>query len=336
MSTPKIALNGFGRIGRNVFKIAHKKGLEIAFINDLTDAKTLAHLLKYDSVHGKFNGSVDYNDKGLIVDGKLIPIFAIKNPSELPHRDFEIDFVVEGTGVFTDREKMSLHIQGGAKKVILTAPAKGEIDATIVMGVNDEVLKPTDQLISNASCTTNCLAPLAYVLHKEFGIVSGFMNTIHSYTNDQNLLDLPHKDLRRGRAAAVNIVPSSTGAAKAIGLVIPELNGKLDGLAVRVPTPDGSMVDLTCILEREVTKEEVNLAFAKYAAMPQFAGILEYNTDEIVSSDIIGNVHSSVFDSTLTLVVGGKSKLVKVMSWYDNEWAYSTRVVDLIEKIAGM
>lgn len=336
MSTPKIALNGFGRIGRNVFKIALKKGLEIAFINDLTDAKTLAHLLKYDSVHGKFEGTVSHDDKGLIVNGKSIPIFAIKNPNELPHKDFGIDVVVEGTGAFTSREKMNLHIQGGAKKVILTAPAKGEINATIVIGVNDETLKPTDQFISNASCTTNCLAPLAYILHKEFGIQSGFMNTIHSYTNDQNLLDLPHQDLRRGRAAAVNIVPSSTGAAKAIGLVIPELNGKLDGLAVRVPTPDGSMVDLTCILDRDVTKDEVNQAFQKYAAMPQFAGILEYNKDEIVSSDIIGNSHSSVFDSTLTLVVGGKSKLVKVMSWYDNEWAYSTRVVDLIEKLAGM
>ena len=335
-NSPKIALNGFGRIGRNVFKIAHQKGLEITFINDLTDAKTLAHLLKYDSVHGQFKGDISHNDKGLLVDGKLIPVFAIKNPSELPYNDFGIDIVVEGTGVFTDREKMSLHLQGGAKKVILTAPAKGEIDATVVMGVNDQTLKPTDKLISNASCTTNCLAPLAYILNKEFGIESGFMNTIHSYTNDQNLLDLPHKDLRRARAAGVNIVPSSTGAAKAIGQVIPELNGKLDGLAVRVPTPDGSMVDLTCILSREVTKEEINQVFAKYAQMPQFANILQYNEDEIVSSDIIGNSHSSVFDSTLTQVVGGKSKLVKVLSWYDNEWGYSARVVDLIQKIAKM
>ena len=322
-NSPKIALNGFGRIGRNVFKIAHQKGLEIAFINDLTDAKTLAHLLKYDSVHGQFKGDISHNDKGLLVDGKLIPVFAIKNPSELPYNDFGIDIVVEGTGVFTDREKMSLHLQGGAKKVILTAPAKGEIDATVVMGVNDQTLKPTDKLISNASCTTNCLAPLAYILNKEFGIESGFMNTIH-------------KDLRRARAAGVNIVPSSTGAAKAIGQVIPELNGKLDGLAVRVPTPDGSMVDLTCILSREVTKEEINQVFAKYAQMPQFTNILQYNEDEIVSSDIIGNSHSSVFDSTLTQVVGGKSKLVKVLSWYDNEWGYSARVVDLIQKIAKM
>jgi len=332
----KIALNGFGRIGRNVFKIALEKGLEIAFINDLTDAKTLAHLLKYDSVQKHYKADISYNEKGLIVNGKEIPIFAIKNPSELPHKDFEIDVVVEGTGVFTTREKMDLHIQGGAKKVILTAPAKGEIDATIVLGVNDGILKATDKLISNASCTTNCLAPLAYILNKEFGIKSGFMNTIHSYTNDQNLLDLPHSDLRRARAAAINIVPSSTGAAKAIGLVIPELKGKLDGLSVRVPTPDGSMVDLTCELNREVTKDEINQVFEKYSKMPQFADILQYNVDEIVSSDIIGNSHSSIFDSTLTQVVGEKSTLVKVLSWYDNEWGYSNRIVDLIEKIAAM
>ena len=331
-----LAINGFGRIGRNVFKVAFQKGLDIAFINDLTDSQTLAHLLKYDSVQSDFKADISHDDKGIIVNGKHYPVLAIKNPAELPSGDYGVDIMIEGTGIFTDREKMSLHLAAGAKKVILTAPAKGEIDKTIVLGVNDDTLTASDQLISNASCTTNCLAPLAYILDKEFGIKSGFMNTVHSYTNDQNLLDLPHKDLRRARAAALNIVPSSTGAAKALGLVIPNLKGKLDGLSLRVPTPDGSIVDLTCELGVEVTKDQINEAFAKYAKTEQFKGILQYNTELIVSSDIIGNPHSSIFDSTLTQVIGEKSKLVKVFGWYDNEWGYSSRVVDLVEKLRSL
>jgi len=327
------AINGFGRIGRNVLKIAHRRGHKVAFINDLTDSKTLAHLLKYDSVQKRFEAEVSHNDQAIMVDGESIPVTAIKDPSGLPSSGMTI---VEGTGVFTDREKLGLHLQAGAKKVILTAPAKGDVDATVVLGVNDEILTKDSVLISNASCTTNCLAPLAYVLNQEFGIVQGFMNTAHSYTNDQNLLDLPHKDLRRARAAAINIVLSTTGAAKALGLVIPELAGKLDGLALRVPTPVGSIVDLTCQLSREVTVEEINQAFLKYSKLPQFQNILEYCTDEIVSSDIIGNSHSSIFDSTLTQVIGGKSNLVKVLGWYDNEWGYSTRIVDLIERVAAI
>jgi len=327
------AINGFGRIGRNVLKIAHRRGHKVAFINDLTDSKTLAHLLKYDSVQKRFEAEVSHNDQAIMVDGESIPVTAIKDPSGLPSSGMTI---VEGTGVFTDREKLGLHLQAGAKKVILTAPAKGDVDATVVLGVNDEILTKDSVLISNASCTTNCLAPLAYVLNQEFGIVQGFMNTARSYTNDQNLLDLPHKDLRRARAAAINIVPSTTGAAKALGLVIPELAGKLDGLALRVPTPVGSIVDLTCQLSREVTVEEINQAFLKYSKLPQFQNILEYCTDEIVSSDIIGNSHSSIFDSTLTQVIGGKSNLVKVLGWYDNEWGYSTRIVDLIERVAAI
>ncbi len=328
-----LALNGFGRIGRNVFKIAYQKGLEIAFINDLTDSATLAHLLKYDSVQAGLKAEISHDDEGIIVDGKHYPVLAIKNPAELPSADFGVDIMIEGTGVFTDREKMGLHLTAGAKKVILTAPAKGQIDKTIVMGVNDDTLSSVDKLVSNASCTTNCLAPLAYILEKEFGIKSGFMNTIHSYTNDQNLLDLPHKDLRRARAAAINIVPSTTGAAKALGEVVPSLKGKLDGLALRVPTPVGSIVDLTCELNLEVTKAEINAIFAKYAATDQFKGILQYNTEQIVSSDIIANPHSCIFDSTLTQVIGEKSKLVKIFGWYDNEWGYSSRVVDLAQKL---
>ncbi len=334
--TPTIAINGFGRIGRNLFKIAIKKGYKVAFINDLTDSKTLAHLLKYDSVHGKFEGEVKATDKGILVNGVEIPILAVKNPAELPSGDHGVDVMIECTGIFTDREKMSLHLQAGAKKVILSAPAKGDVDATIVMGVNDDTLKPEHVLISNASCTTNCLAPLAFVLEKEFGIVKGFMNTIHSYTNDQNLLDLQHKDLRRARAAAVNIVPSTTGAAKAIGLVVPSLKGKLDGLSLRVPTPDGSIVDLTCQLNAEVSVEQINAAYAKYAAMDNFKGIMQYETDEIVSSDIVGNPYSCIFDSTMTQVIGGTGNLVKVFGWYDNEWGYSNRLADLVDRVTNL
>ena len=335
MSTT-IAINGFGRIGRNAFKIALSKGINVAFINDLTDSKMLAHLLKYDSVQGRFDGTVEAVDDGIIVNGVKVPIFAIKNPAELPTKEYGVEIMMESTGIFTTREKMDLHIQAGARKVVLSAPAKSEIDATIVLGVNDDVLKPEDKFISNASCTTNCLAPMAYVLEKEFGIKRGFMNTIHSYTNNQNLLDLPGSDMRRARAAAINIVPTSTGAAKAIGLVIPELEGKLDGMATRVPTPDGSMVDLTCELNTEVTKEEINEAFAKYADTPRLKEILKYETDPIVSTDIIGSNYSCIFDSKLTQVIGSKSNFVKIFGWYDNEWGYSRRIVDLVEKVAEL
>lgn len=328
---PRIALNGFGRIGRQVFKIARQRGLEIAFINDLTDSTTLAHLLKYDSVHGRYQAEISASEAEITIDGTTYPVLSIKNPAELPSH--EVDLMIEGTGAFTDRDKMGLHLQAGAKKVLLTAPAKGEIDATIVMGVNHESLRPEHLLVSNASCTTNCLAPLAYILQREFGIISGFMNTIHSYTNDQNLLDLPHKDLRRARAAAINIVPSSTGAAKTLGLIIPEIQGKLDGLALRVPTPVGSIVDLTCVLSHRVTVEEVNAIFQKYAQTDRFKGILAYNSDPIVSSDIVDNPHSCIFDATLTQIVQPESlstgSHVKILGWYDNEWGYSNRVVDL-------
>jgi glyceraldehyde 3-phosphate dehydrogenase len=325
---PKIAINGFGRIGRNFFKIALEQGLDVAFINDLTDPKTLAHLLKYDSVHRGFFAEVAAEENSIQVNDKKYPVYAQKDPTKLPSAD--IDLMIEGTGVFVDREKMNLHIQAGAKKVLLTAPAKSEIDATVVMGVNHTKLKPEDRLVSNASCTTNCLAPLAFVLNQEFGIKFGFMNTAHSYTNDQNLLDLPHKDLRRARAAAINIVPSSTGAAKAIGLVIPELAGKLDGLALRVPTPDGSIVDLTCVINKKTSVEEINTTFERYSKKPEFKNILKYNQDPIVSSDILGDLHSCIFDSTLTQVIEtAETQMIKVLAWYDNEWAYSNRLVDL-------
>jgi glyceraldehyde 3-phosphate dehydrogenase len=291
-------------------------------------------LLKYDSVQPTFKADISYDESGIIVNGQKYMVYAQKDPALLPSQN--IDVMIEGTGVFTTKEKMNLHIQAGAKKVLLTAPAKGDIDKTIVLGVNEETLSATDMFISNASCTTNCLAPLAYVLNKEFGIQQGFMNTIHSYTNDQNLLDLPHKDLRRARAAALNIVPSTTGAAKALGLVIPSLSGKLDGLSLRVPTPDGSIVDLTCILDQEVTSDQINEVFKKYSQSSQFIGILEYNQEQIVSTDIIGNPHSCIFDSTLTQVVGGSGKLVKIFGWYDNEWGYSNRVADLAEKLLKM
>ncbi|GAB4145252.1 MAG: type I glyceraldehyde-3-phosphate dehydrogenase [Patescibacteria group bacterium] len=335
----KIALNGFGRIGRNAFKIMHQRNVQIEFINDLTDAHTLAYLLKHDSVHRSFNADIKSTDNSIIVNGREIPVFAEKDPTKLPSKN--IDLMIEGTGVFTSREKMSLHLQAGAKKALLTAPAKDEIDATIVMGVNDSELKSEHRLISNASCTTNCLAPLAFILEKEFGIISGFMNTAHSYTNDQNLLDLPHKNLRRARAAAINIVPSSTGAAKTIGLIIPELKGKLDGLALRVPTPDGSIVDLTCNLKTAVTSAEVNQAFQKWAENSEMSSYLSYNLEEIVSSDILGSSYSCIFDSTLTQVIATDSDtkrgtLVKVLGWYDNEWGYSNRTVDLATRILSL
>ncbi|HRX76044.1 MAG TPA: type I glyceraldehyde-3-phosphate dehydrogenase, partial [Candidatus Cloacimonadota bacterium] len=300
---PKVAINGFGRIGRLVLRalIKFHPDIEVVAINDLTDAKTLAYLFKYDSVHKIFDGEVSHAEDSIIVNGKKIRIYSQKDPETLPWKELGVEYVVESTGIFSTKEKASKHLIAGAKKVILTAPAKDEVDATIVMGVNHKNLKATDLIVSNASCTTNCLAPVAKVLHDRFGIEGGLMTTIHSYTNDQNILDLPHKDLRRARAAAMSMIPTTTGAAKAIGLVIPDLIGKLDGLAVRVPTPDGSLVDLNVNLAREATKEEINQAI-KDAADTYMKGYLMYATDPIVSIDIVGNPHSSIFDSGGTYV----------------------------------
>jgi glyceraldehyde 3-phosphate dehydrogenase len=324
----RIAINGFGRIGRNVFRICAKRNdVEVVHINDLTDAKTLAHLLKYDSIHGRFEGEVKAVENAIVVNGKTIPITAIKDPAQLPHKANKVDFAIEATGVFASKEGCQKHIDAGAAKVILTVPAKDAIDATIVMGVNEGDLKPEHKIISNASCTTNCLAPVAKVLDEVFGIERGLMTTVHAYTNDQNILDLPHKDLRRARAAALSIIPTTTGAAKAVGEVLPRLKGKLDGVAMRVPVPDGSMIDLVCVLKKKVTIEEVNKAFSD-AASKSMAGILEYCTDPIVSADIIGNPSSSILDAKSTMVMG--DNMIKVVSWYDNEWGYSTRVVDLM------
>ena len=329
----KVGINGFGRIGRLVFReMAKREEFEVIALNDLTDPKSLSHLLKYDSVHGKYPGDVSYNENSIIVDGKKIKVLAIKDPAELPWKELGVEYVVEATGLFRKRAQIEKHLQAGAKKVILTVPAKDEIDNTIVLGVNDEKLKAEDKIVSNASCTTNCLAPVAKVLNDEFGIKSGLMTTTHAYTNDQNTLDGPHKDLRRARTAAVSIIPTTTGAAKATGKVIPELNGKLDGMAMRVPTPDGSVVDLVVEVEKDVTVEKVNAAMKKAAEGPM-KGILEYITDPVVSIDIVGNPHSSIFDSLLTMVNGN---IVKIISWYDNEWGYSVRVVDLLEKMAKM
>jgi len=323
-----IAINGFGRIGRLVMRViaSNHPELNVVAINDLTDPKTLAYLFKYDSVHKIFPGEISHTEDSIIINGKKIRIFAERDPENLPWKELGVELVVEATGLFTSKEKASKHLKAGAKKVVLTAPAKDEIDATIVMGVNHSNLKATDQIVSNASCTTNCLAPVAKVLHDKFGIVNGLMTTIHSYTNDQKILDLPHSDLRRARAAAMSMIPTSTGAAKAIGLVIPELKGKLDGVAIRVPTPDGSLVDLCVNLEKEATKEEIN-AVMKEAAQTYLKGYLMYSEDPIVSIDIVGNPYSSIFDAPTTYA---KGKLVKIFSWYDNEFGYSNRVVDLL------
>jgi len=332
MAKIKVAINGFGRIGRNVFKLAMERpNIEIIGINDLTDTKTLAHLLKYDSTQGKFPG-VTYDEQNIIVEGKKIKVTAEKSPLNIPWVE-KPDVVIEATGIFTSKESpkggYGDHIKNGAKKVILTVPAKDAIDAMIVMGVNDNDLKPEHQCVSNASCTTNCLAPIAKVLNDNFGIEIGYMTTIHSYTNDQRILDLPHKDLRRARSAAVSQIPTTTGAAKAVGKVIPELKGKLDGISVRVPTPTGSLVDLVAVLKKPATKEEINAAMKKASEGPM-KGVLEYTEDEIVSVDVIHNPASSIFDAQSTMVNGN---MVKVLSWYDNEWGYSSRVVDLIEKL---
>lgn len=324
----KIGINGFGRIGRLVFRrCIELGGFDFVSINDLTDAKTLAHLLKYDSVHRKFNGDVKVEGNELIVNGDRIKITAEKDPSKLNWKD--VDVVVESTGVFRSKDDCMKHIQAGAKKVVLTVPAKGEIDAMVVLGVNEEILTGREQVVSNASCTTNCLAPMVKVLNDSFGVEKGFMTTVHSYTNDQRLLDLPHSDLRRARSAAVSIIPTTTGAAKAIGKILPELKGKLDGVSLRVPTPDGSITDFVATVKKETTVEEVNAAFKK--AADSMKGILEYTEDPIVSADIIGNSHSCIFDSLSTMVIGN---MVKIVGWYDNEYGYSCRVVDLVKKIS--
>ncbi len=332
----KVAINGFGRIGRMSFRamLAHPE-LEIVAINDLTSADTLAYLFKYDSVHDNFDGEVHAEGEYLVVNGKKVRIYAERDPQNLPWGELGVDIVVESTGLFKKREQMMKHINAGAKKVILTVPAgkADDVDATVVMGVNDNVLTKDMQLVSNASCTTNCLAPVAKVLNDKFGIKRGLMNTVHSYTNDQKILDQPHSDLRRARAAAVSIIPTSSGAAKAVGLVIPELKGKLDGFAMRVPTPDGSVVDLTAEMACNVTKEEINAAI-KEAAEGKMKGVLQYVDEPIVSVDIIDNTHSSIFDSLLTQVMDGN--FVKVVSWYDNEKGYSTRVGDLAAKLAKL
>lgn len=328
----KIGINGFGRIGRNVFRtIAYRGGIDVLAINDLADSKSLEILLKYDSVHGRFDGSVKAGEKSLLVNGKEVRLLMEKDPSKLPWKSLGVDIVIESTGIFTSRADCVKHLDAGAKKVILSAPAKDKIDATIVVGVNTKDLKPEHKIVSNASCTTNCLAPLAKVIHDSFGIEKGLMTTIHAYTNDQRISDLIHKDLRRARAAAVNIIPTTTGAAKAIGEVIPSLKGKLDGLAMRVPVVNGSVTDLVVLVSKDVTVETVNAAM-KRAAEGELKGILEYCEDPIVSSDIIGNTHSSIFDSGLTCVID--KRMVKAVSWYDNEWGFSNRMVDLVELIA--
>ncbi|MCK9555442.1 type I glyceraldehyde-3-phosphate dehydrogenase [bacterium] len=331
----KVAINGFGRIGRQVFRLLKaEKGFEIVAINDLTDSKTLGHLLKYDSVHGKYKGTIQVKEDALIVDGKETKVLKIKDPAQLPWKDMKVDIVLESTGVFASAEDLQKHISAGAKKVLLTVPPKKDPEGKVkivVMGVNDKDLTPDQIFVSNASCTTNCLAPVAKVLHEAFGIKRGLMTTVHAYTNDQRILDLPHKDLRRARAAASSIIPTTTGAARAVGKVLPDLNGKLDGFAMRVPVTDGSVVDLTVELAKEVTIEEVNAAVKK-AAESELKGILEYEEAPIVSVDIVGNSASSVFDALSTMVMNGN--MVKVVSWYDNEWGYSNRCIDLIKKMS--
>lgn len=330
----KIGINGFGRIGRNVFRaIAKRGGIDVLAINDLADSKSLALLLKYDSVHGRFDGNITAKEKSLVVNGKEVALFMEKDPSRLPWKSLGVDIVIESTGLFTSRADCAKHLDAGAKKVILSAPAKDKIDATIVIGVNTNDLKSEHKIVSNASCTTNCLAPLAKVLHDNFGIEKGLMTTIHAYTNDQRISDLIHKDIRRARAAALNIIPTTTGAAKAIGEVIPSLKGKLDGLSMRVPVANGSVTDLVATVSKDVTIESINTAMRR-AAETELKGILEYCDDPIVSSDIIGNVHSSIFDSALTYVID--KRMVKVVSWYDNEWGFSNRMVDLTVLIANL
>ncbi len=331
----KIGINGFGRIGRLVFRAilerrsAGQNEYDIVAVNDLTDAETLAHLFKYDSVHGVYPGEVRVDGGDLVIDGDCFKVFAERDPASLPWGDLGAEVVVESTGVFRTRDEAALHLKGGAKKVVISAPAKGKVDATVVIGVNDDILTGDEEIVSNASCTTNCLAPMVKILDDTFGVERGFMTTIHAYTADQNIQDGPHRDLRRARAAAINMVPTTTGAAKAVGLVLPELQGKLDGFAIRVPVPDGSMTDLSVVLKKEATADEINAAM-KAAAEAGMKGIIEYSTAPLVSSDIVHNPHSCIFDAEQTMTHG---TLVKVVGWYDNEWGYSCRTVDLIGKL---
>jgi glyceraldehyde 3-phosphate dehydrogenase len=336
----RVGINGFGRIGRLVFRamVAHSEEFEVPAINDLADTRTLAVLLKYDSVHGRFPGTVEHDDEHLIVDGKPIRILSQRDPGQLPWKDMEVQVALESTGVFTSRAKdgkpgYDSHLSAGAQRVVLSAPAKDQPDLTVVTGVNDDKLSAEHRCISNASCTTNCLSPMVNVLHQSFGIAKGLMTTVHAYTNDQNVADLMHKDLHRARAAAINIIPTTTGAAKAVGLVIPELQGKLTGIAMRVPVADGSVTDLTAVLEKSVTRDEVNQAMRQAASGP-LKGIMEYTEDPIVSSDIVGNPHSCIFDAEWTQVIDGN--LVKVVGWYDNEWGYSCRTADIIARVARL
>ncbi len=331
----KVGINGFGRIGRLVFRAlaAHPEKYEVVAINDLSDAKQLAMLLKYDSVHGQFKGTVEAAENALVVNGKKIPIVSEKDPADLPWKALGCEVALESTGRFTNKAALQKHIDAGAKKVILSAPAKDELDLTVVLGVNDDKLQASHKIVSNASCTTNCLAPMAKVLNDTFGIERGLMTTVHAYTNDQRVADQVHDDVYRARAAAVNIIPSKTGAAKAVGEVIPELKGKLTGFALRVPVPDGSVTDLTAVLKKPATRDEINNAL-KEAAHGKYKGIIEYNEDPVVSSDIIGNPHSCIFAPEQTLVLDGT--LVKVMAWYDNEWGYSCRTAELIGKLAAL
>jgi glyceraldehyde 3-phosphate dehydrogenase len=330
----RVAINGFGRIGRLVFRaLVARPEFEVVAVNDLADPKALALLLKYDSVHGRFPGTVEAGEGELKVDGKSVKVLAVKDPAALPWKDLEVPFVVESTGVFTKRADIEKHLAAGARKVVLTVPPKDDIDAMVVLGVNDGVLRPEHRIVSNASCTTNCLAPLAKVLNDAFGIEHGLMTTVHAYTNDQRILDLVHKDARRARAAAMNIIPTTTGAARAVGKIIPELKGKLDGCSLRVPVPDGSVVDLTAVLRKDVSAAEVNAA-VREASLGSMKGILEYTEDPIVSSDVVGNPVSCLFDAGSTMVMG--SRMVKVIAWYDNEWGYSSRVADLLSRLASI
>jgi glyceraldehyde 3-phosphate dehydrogenase len=330
----KIGINGFGRIGRNFFRAAKQRGLDfdIVAVNDLGDAATMAHLLKYDSIHGRYPGEVTTSADGLSIDGDELRVLAERDPADLPWKELGAEIVIESTGIFTDRERAAAHLEAGAQKVIISAPAKNE-DLTVVLGVNDEAYDPANHhVISNASCTTNCVAPMAKVIDDAFGIEQGFMTTVHAYTNDQSILDLPHKDLRRARAAAANIIPTSTGAAKATGLVLPHLAGKLDGMAMRVPVPDGSVTDLVATLSREVSVDDVNAAFSAAAERGSLAGKLVYTEDPIVSSDIVGSQASCTFDAGATMTMGN---VVKAVGWYDNEWGYSNRLVDLASLVAS-
>jgi len=331
----KLGINGFGRIGRLVFRAIMERGsneFDIVGVNDITDARTLAHLLKYDSVHGPFPGTVSVDGKDLIVNGDRFRVLSERDPKNLPWGVLGAEVVVESTGLFRTREKAAQHLAGGAKKVVISAPAQGDVDATVVLGVNDDKLTGAEQVISNASCTTNCLAPMVKILDDNFGLRRGFMTTIHAYTSDQRLQDAPHKDLRRSRAAALSIIPTTTGAARAVGIVLPHLNGKLDGFALRVPVPDGSITDFTAELDRDTSVEEINAA-VKAAAGEHMNGVLQYCEDPIVSTDIVHNPHSCIFDALSTMVAGN---LVKVIGWYDNEWGYSNRTVDMVKRLVSV